>query len=80
MSVRDQGAGIPEESREQIFHRFWRGPDRSESGSGLGLAIVRETAKAHGGTITFENRLSGGVSFTLSLPLMPFDSSTVMRM
>ncbi|MBT4044713.1 MAG: hypothetical protein HOK21_24280 [Rhodospirillaceae bacterium] len=71
IAVRDQGKGIPEEDRENIFHRFWRGPDRSESGSGLGLAIVSETAKVHGGTITFANNQDGGASFTLSLPLAP---------
>ena len=63
--VRDAGAGPPEAIREQIFERFYRGPDSSERpGSGLGLPIAAMIARRHGGTVSVD-----GPVFTLSLPL-----------
>ena len=49
IEVEDNGPGIPPESRERVFERFFRLPAASAPGSGLGLAIVREIAGgAHG--------------------------------
>jgi signal transduction histidine kinase len=69
--VEDTGAGIPADSIDRIFERFYRldtGRARSEGGSGLGLAIARKLAEAHGGTLTAENRPEGGARFMLRLP------------
>jgi signal transduction histidine kinase len=64
--VRNAGSGPPEAIREQIFERFYRGPDSSERpGSGLGLPIAAMIARRHGGTISVD-----GSAFTLSLPLL----------
>jgi signal transduction histidine kinase len=65
VSVLDQGPGIPEGEKELVFRRFWR-RDRRRSGAGLGLSIVRQIVEAHGGTITLENRPTGGALFRLS--------------
>jgi two-component system sensor histidine kinase MprB len=52
--VTDQGPGIPEHQRGQVFERFWRAPGaRALPGSGLGLAIVANTIAVHGGTAGF---------------------------
>jgi two-component system sensor histidine kinase BaeS len=70
--VEDSGPGIPADSINRIFERFYRmdsGRARTEGGSGLGLAIARKLAEAHAGTLTAENRLEGGARFILRLPL-----------
>jgi signal transduction histidine kinase len=65
--VIDDGPGVPEAERESIFRRFWR-RDRSQTESrGLGLAIVARVAETHDGSVTVENRPSGGAVFTLRL-------------
>ncbi|MEE2661692.1 MAG: ATP-binding protein [Pseudomonadota bacterium] len=56
--VEDQGPGIPSESLNKIFQRFYsERPDRESFGqhSGLGLSISRQIVEAHGGTIHAEN-------------------------
>jgi len=60
--VEDDGPGIPEGDRANIFQRYYRvdaSRNRSSGGSGLGLAICSEIVRAHGG------RISAGVSGTL---------------
>lgn len=69
--VEDDGDGVPEAQREQIFERFARLDEaraRDEGGSGLGLAIVREIARAHGGEVSVTAGRDGGARFTLALP------------
>ncbi|WP_164234082.1 sensor histidine kinase [Microbacterium hydrocarbonoxydans] len=71
VEVEDDGAGVPEHRREQIFERFARLDEaraRDEGGSGLGLAIVREIARAHGGEVSVAAGSAGGARFTLALP------------
>ena len=62
---------IPVESIFHLFEPFYRvdkARSREEGGTGLGLAIVKAAAEAHGGSCTVEN-ISGGVMFSLALPL-----------
>ncbi|GIG20786.1 two-component sensor histidine kinase [Cellulomonas chitinilytica] len=69
--VDDDGAGVPEESRELVFERFARldeGRARAAGGSGLGLAIVRGLVVSHGGTVRIGTSDLGGASFVVQLP------------
>ncbi len=68
---RDNGVGVGEEHIPHLFERFYRvdsGRARKAGGTGLGLPIVQSTVFAHGGTITVENRPTGGLSFRFTLP------------
>lgn len=64
IAVSDEGPGIPSESIDKIFERFYSDrpqSDRTEGkNSGLGLSISREIVTAHGGHIWAENRVEGG--------------------
>ncbi len=70
--VRDSGQGLPSESLEHVFDRFYRvdeSRNRSSGGSGLGLAIARTILELHGGKISVQNRLEGGAEFVCALPV-----------
>lgn len=69
LAVEDEGPGIPEPYRDQIFEPFFRIPGTPEYGLGLGLYIARQLVLAHGGTVTVENQPLGGARFTVALPL-----------
>jgi len=69
ISVSDRGHGIPPESTERLFEKFYRGDDRKTGGLGRGLSIARGLIEAHGGTLTVENRDGGGARFVIKLPV-----------
>ena len=64
IAIADQGPGIPTESIDKIFERFYSDRPQSDrtqgKNSGLGLSISREIITAHGGHIWAENRNEGG--------------------
>jgi signal transduction histidine kinase len=66
--VDDNGSGVPEEERAEVFERFHRGTTASRSGSGLGLALVEQQAELHGGTAALEVSPMGGTRLMLRLP------------
>ena len=72
VKVEDSGIGIPEESQEHIFERFYR-VDKSHSreigGTGLGLAITRSAVLMHHGAIKVYSREGEGTTFTVRIPL-----------
>jgi len=74
VGVEDDGPGISPHERERIFERFFRGAAAGRrgttSGTGLGLSLAAEHVRAHGGSITAENRLEGGARFTITLPVI----------
>ena len=79
ITVRDQGPGVPEDEREQIFRRFHRGRDtRGQAGFGLGLAIGRELAERMGGELRLDPAEDPGASFTLELPMAPKRARTLL--
>ena len=68
--VEDNGPGLPPGQKTKIFDKFVRGETESNKpGIGLGLAICKAIVEAHGGKISAENRVDGGVRFTVTLPL-----------
>jgi signal transduction histidine kinase len=70
ISVTDEGKGIPEVERGQLFSAFYRRREASEgavAGLGLGLYICAELASAHGGTIEIEDAPTGGTRFVVLL-------------
>ncbi|MGP3980329.1 sensor histidine kinase [Streptomyces sp. KR80] len=67
VTVKDEGPGIPEESMDRVFTRFWRGSKRG--GTGLGLYIVKGIVEAHGGTIEVGRAPGGGAQFRFTLPV-----------
>lgn len=70
LEVDDSGPGIPDEDRERVFERFFRGMQTAAEGSGLGLAIVREVVEQHGGTVSVGTPdAHPGTRITMSLPL-----------
>lgn len=71
LTVKDNGAGIPQEDLPRVFERFYRvdkARSRKAGGTGLGLAIVSDTVKKRNGTVAVENRPGGGAVFTVRWP------------
>jgi len=68
LRVHDNGAGIPVESRDEIFMPGKRLAGAHELGSGMGLAIVRKIIEHYGGTIAVEPDGEQGTAFVFSLP------------
>lgn len=69
LTVSDTGTGIPEDSLEHIFERFYRvdkARSRASGGSGLGLAIVRSMVERNHGSIQVESVFGKGTTFTLT--------------
>lgn len=70
LSVTDDGPGIPDEVRPEIFGRFVRADhsrSRAAGGTGLGLAIVHAVVTAHGGSVAMTSR-PGRTAFTVTFP------------
>jgi|GEM_PF-7099790 len=68
--VTDEGPGIPESAREQLFQRFTPAAASGRGGgSGLGLAIARALVERHGGHLDYVNRPEGGACFFFDLSL-----------
>ena len=72
IKVEDNGLGIPEDSLEHIFERFYRA-DKSHSreigGTGLGLAITKSAIAMHNGEIKVRSKLNEGSTFDVRIPL-----------
>jgi two-component system sensor histidine kinase KdpD len=77
ISVSDRGPGLPNESIERAFEKFYRGDGRKTGGLGLGLSIARGFVEAHGGKLTAENRDGGGARFIITLPVRVTDANTL---
>lgn len=70
VTVSDTGIGVPADSIDRIFERFYRA-DKSHSrkigGTGLGLSIVKHGVSLHGGSITVKSSEGSGTTFTMAL-------------
>jgi two-component system, OmpR family, osmolarity sensor histidine kinase EnvZ len=69
--VDDDGPGIPENERENVFRPFYRlDPARNldSGGVGLGMSIARDVVRGHGGTLTLEKSSLGGLRVIIKIP------------
>jgi two-component system, OmpR family, phosphate regulon sensor histidine kinase PhoR len=74
ITIADDGPGIPRDSQERIFERFYRvdkARSREQGGTGLGLAIVKHVVQAHGGEVRVESEPGAGSRFIINLPAVP---------
>jgi len=74
VSVKDTGIGIPPESVEKLFNKFYRADNAMKlqtEGSGLGLYISKGIVNAHGGQIWAESELNRGTTISFALPTDP---------
>lgn len=72
VDILDCGPGVPDSMLVDIFSPFFRtapGRETSSGGTGLGLAIASEAVRLHDGTITAQNKKSGGLQVTITFPL-----------
>jgi PAS domain S-box-containing protein len=69
-TVRDTGAGIPDDALSRIFEPFYTTKEVGK-GTGLGLAIAYGIVQEHGGQIVAANHREGGALFTVELPAGP---------
>ncbi len=77
ISVKDEGAGIPEADLTRIFDRFYRVRNQEAEGSGLGLAIAKEIVVMHGGSIAVSSIVDVGTEFLIRLPVVEAADETV---
>ncbi len=72
LSVEDRGYGIPAESRDRVWEKFYRvvrdGQEKDEESTGLGLSFVREVIEQHGGTVELDSEVGRGSKFSFTLP------------
>ena len=68
ISVKDNGNGIPDSTKEKIFQPFFTTKPTGQ-GTGLGLSLAYDIVKAHGGDITFHTKKGEGSEFIISVPI-----------
>jgi signal transduction histidine kinase len=70
--IEDRGYGIPSESIDRIWEKFYRvardGQEKDEESTGLGLAFVKEVVEQHGGSVAVESEVGRGSKFSFALP------------
>ena len=70
--VEDRGYGVPAESIDRIWEKFYRvvrdGQEKDEESTGLGLAFVKEVVEQHGGSVSVESEVGRGSKFSFALP------------
>jgi signal transduction histidine kinase len=74
VSIQDDGPGIPPESIERVFERFYRvdkARSREQGGTGLGLSIVKHIVQGHGGRAWAKSEVGHGATFCMTLPQAP---------
>ncbi len=72
ITVDDDGPGIPEDKRDEVFKAFYRleeSRNKETGGVGLGLSITKDIVRSHGGTIRLSDSPMGGLRVEIKLPL-----------
>jgi len=76
LAVTDTGMGVPDDEKQLIFDRFYRGRQVAQSqipGTGLGLGIISEILSIHSADITVTDNQPQGACFTVRLPILKYD-------
>jgi two-component system phosphate regulon sensor histidine kinase PhoR len=70
--VEDRGYGVPAESVDRVWEKFYRvardGQEKDEESTGLGLAFVKEVVEQHGGSVGVESEVGRWSKFSFALP------------
>ena len=69
LSVSDTGIGIPPQSQDRVFERFYRvdkSRSKAEGGTGLGLSIVKHAAMYHNAAVSLQSEVDKGTTVTVS--------------
>ena len=70
LRIKDEGIGILEDDRKQLFEPFHRGKNvRNIPGTGLGLVVVKKCVELHSGSISVNSEVGVGTTFIVNLPL-----------
>jgi len=72
IEVRDDGAGIPPEQRNQIFDPFFTTKKRGQ-GTGLGLTLCAQVVRDHGGRLEVDSEVGRGTTVIVTWPRAPED-------
>ncbi len=77
LTIEDSGSGVPDNSLDHIFEKFYRygTSPRSTSGTGIGLAIVKGFVEATGGTVSARRSDLGGLAIDIELRAAPADAT-----
>ena len=80
LRIQDNGSGIPEPVRGDIYSRYSREPGIEDGrfGIGLGMVLIRSAATLHGGTVLIDQPESTGTRITMTLQIRP-GSGTQLR-
>ncbi len=68
IQIADNGVGIPEDKRKNIFDLYDRAGVSDNRGKGIGLYMVRKMIENHGGTIEYNDKFKQGAQFIIKLP------------
>lgn len=79
VTVSDNGPGIPEEQRKEIFERFSQLRSNDRRGLGLGLFIAKWLVEAHDGKIIVKSEINKGSQFCFTLPKIKSDVKNLMH-
>ncbi len=79
IKIDDNGFGIPQESLDNVFDKFYQldgSSTREVGGTGLGLTLVKESIEAHNGKIEVKSKSDKGTHFIIYLPKEGLDDQT----
>jgi PAS domain S-box-containing protein len=76
LTVGDNGGGIPDELRSQLFHPFFT--TKKEIGTGLGLWVCKSIVEKHHGAIRVKSSTKPGKSWTVFSVFLPFDDQRII--
>jgi Signal transduction histidine kinase len=74
IEIADNGVGIPENSLNRVFERFYRvdsGRSKKVGGTGLGLSIVKHIVQHYGGEISIKSKENVGTQIVVNIPNLP---------